>query len=54
MYVSITCRPVPDLTECTASSGLGVVGGDTANLVGLGGCKPECERHRLFNMCDRR
>ncbi|KAF8754688.1 Permease family [Rhizoctonia solani] len=32
------------------SAGLGVVGGDYTNLVGLGGCTAECEHHFFFEI----
>ncbi|KIK05624.1 hypothetical protein K443DRAFT_674923 [Laccaria amethystina LaAM-08-1] len=34
-------------------NGLGVIGGDTVNLVGLGGCKPENFLENLPNYCAR-
>lgn len=37
-----------------SSGGLGVIGGDTTNLVGLGGCKPEDMLPDLPNYCARR
>lgn len=35
----------------TAHSGLSVIGGDTVNFVGLGGCKPEHFKAGLDNYC---
>jgi len=37
------------IVAIVAGHGLGVIGGDTVNLVGLGGCQPhgECLRPRL-------
>ncbi|KAI0294109.1 xanthine/uracil permease [Multifurca ochricompacta] len=36
----------------TASGGLGIIGGDTVNFVGLGGCKPEHYLPNLPGYCD--
>ncbi len=36
-----------------APSGLGVIGGDTTNFVGLGGCKAENFSADLPNYCER-
>lgn len=35
----LSCHSLTRL--CIAANGLGVIGGDTTNFVGLGGCKPE-------------
>ena len=37
-----------------APSGLGVIGGDTNNFVGLGGCKPDHYLANLPGYCDSR
>lgn len=36
----------------TANHGLGVIGGDTVNFVGLGGCKPESMLDIYYRICD--
>lgn len=40
------------LTCFVASGGLGVIGGDTVNFVGLGGCTPDHYLSNLPGFCD--
>ena len=44
--------PIILLTCVVASGGLGVIGGDTNNFVGLGGCTPDHYLPGLPGYCD--
>lgn len=46
--LSTFCEIQPIYSSGEASNGLGVIGGNTVNLVGLGGCTAERMPHKLF------
>jgi hypothetical protein len=48
-FIYVSALIIGPIIDPLASNGLGVIGGDTVNLVGLGGCVADGRPHSLYN-----